>query len=78
PIPMQGTPVGDNNWVLWGLKTEQLATEVTPWVYSGATGYETVISPPYIFDSAIVTINGVIQVLGEAFRIEDSKIILSE
>lgn len=78
PIPMQGTPVGDNNWVLWSMKTEQLANEVYPWLYTGATGYEKVISPPYIFDSAIVTINGVVQIIGDAYTIEDSKIILSE
>ncbi len=78
PIPMQGTPVGDSNWVLWAMKTEQLANEVYPWLYTGATGYEKVISPPYIFNSAIVTINGVVQIIGDAYTIQDSKIILSE
>lgn len=78
PIPMQGTPVGDNNWVLWGMQTEQLPSEVIPWLYTSATGYEKVISPPYVFDSAIVTINGVIQIVGDAFRIENSQILLSE
>lgn len=78
PIPMQGTPSGDNNWVLWAMKTEQLANEVYPWLYTGATGYEKVISPPYVFDSAIVTINGVVQIVGDAYTIQDSQIILSE
>lgn len=78
PVPMQGTPVGDSNWVLYALQTEQLASEVFPWYFAGATGYETTISPPYIFDSAIVTINGVIQIQGDAFTIQDSKIILGE
>lgn len=78
PVPMQGTPVGDSNWTLYALKTEQLASDVYPWYFKGATGYETEISPPYIFDNAIVTINGVIQIQGEAFTIKDSKIILAE
>lgn len=78
PIPMQGTPVGDNNWVLWGMQTEQLATEMIPWLYTSATGYEKTISPPYVFDSAIVTINGIVQIVGDAFTIVDSQILLSE
>ena len=78
PVPMQGTPVGDSNWTLYALKTEQLASDVYPWYFKGATGYETEISPPYIFDNAIVTINGVIQIQGEAFTIKDSKIILTK
>lgn len=78
PVPMGATPVGDNNWTLYALKTEQLATEVFPWAYDTATGNEITVSPPYIFDSAIVTINGVVQIQGEAFRIESSKIILAE
>ncbi len=78
PIPMQGTPVGDNNWVLYALKTEQLANEVYPWYYSGATGYEKTISPPYVFNSAIVSINGIVQIPGDAYTIQDSKIVLAE
>lgn len=78
PIPLQGTPVGDNNWVLYGLKTEQLANEVYPWYYAGATGFEKTISPPYIFNSAIVSINGIVQIPGDAYTIQDSKIILAE
>lgn len=78
PVPMQSTPAGDSNWVLYSVKTEQLPSEVYPWYYKDATGLETTISPPYVFDNAIVTINGVLQIEGEAFTIEDSKIILAE
>lgn len=78
PIPMQSTPVGDSNWVLYALQTEQVAAEVYPWHFTSATGYETIISPPYIFDNAIVTINGITQIQGEAFTIVNSKILLAE
>ena len=78
PVPMQTSPSADNNWRLYALKTEQIPSEVYPWVYQGATGFETVISPPYIFDSAIITINGVTQIPGEAYTLLDNKIILAE
>lgn len=78
PVPMGTSPGGDNNWVLFSVKTEQLPSEVYAWRYENATGYETEISPPYIFNSAIVTINGILQIPGEAYVIQESKIILAE
>lgn len=78
PIPMGASPSGDSNWVLYQLEQKELPSEVHAWYFDGATGDETVITPPYVFDSAIVTIGGIIQIPGESYRIEDSKIILGE
>lgn len=78
PVAMSNTPEGDSNWVLYSVKQQQIPAEVHPWYFDSATGSETVISPPYVFDSAIVTINGVVQVPGVAYTIQDSKIRLTE
>lgn len=78
PMPMGATPATDPNWVLYAVQQEQLPAEVYPWLFEGSTGEETVISPPYIFDSAIVTINGVVQIPGAAYSIVNSQIILNE
>lgn len=78
PIAMSNTPEGDSNWVLYSTQQQVVPAEVYPWYFDTANGSETVISPPYIFDSAIVTINGVVQVPGVAYTIQDSKITLTE
>jgi hypothetical protein len=78
PVKMLTTPVGDSNWVLYSVQQQQVASDVYPWLYETATGEETVISPPYVFDTAIVTINGVVQIPNQAYTIENSQIILKE
>lgn len=78
PVPMGTTPQGDANWVLYAVQQQQVPSELFPWLLETATGDETVISPPYIFDTAIVTINGVVQVPEVAYTITDSKINLIE
>lgn len=78
PVAMSNSPSGDSNWVLYSIQQQQVPSEVYPWLYETATGNETEISPPYVFDSAIVTINGVVQIPDVAYTIEDSKIVLKE
>lgn len=78
PVEMGTTPVGDSNWVLYSMQQTQTPAEVFPWTFTAATGSETVIAPPYIFDSAIVTINGIVQVPDSAYTIENSTIVLKE
>ncbi len=78
PVAMGQSPVGDANWVIYSIQQQQIPSEVYPWVYEAGTGEELTISPPYVFDSAIVTINGIVQIPGESYTIEDSKIVLKE
>lgn len=78
PIPMGSSPANDNNWKLFAMRVDQVPTTVTPWIYENATGYETEIAPPFIFDSAILIINGITKTPGKDFTIVDSKIILTE
>lgn len=78
PVTMGDTPVGDNNWVLYAMQQQQIPSEVFPWLFETATGEELRIKPPYVFDSAIVTINGVVQIPNVAYTIEDSTIVLKE
>lgn len=78
PVVMGNTPSGDANWVLYAVQQTQIPSEVYPWLLEVATGEELTISPPYVFDSAIVTINGVVQVPENSYTIQNSKIILKE
>lgn len=81
----------DNTQTIWnqqqdtlidGLRramTSGIAHRTIPWVYTSQQGGEVEIIPPYIFDSAIVFINGVFQhELKGAYVIQSNKIILSE
>lgn len=77
-VPMGSTPSGDNNWVLYSIQQVVTPSEVYPFLLEAASGDELTISPPYIFDSAIVTINGITQVPGVSYTISDSKITLTE
>lgn len=64
-----------------GLKsamTSGIAQRTIPWFFD-AVGGETIINPPYLFDDALVFINGVLQhQLGGAFSITNSIINLAE
>lgn len=56
----------------------KVAQRTVPWMYT-ATGGEVRLHPPFIFDSALVFINGVFQhQLDSAFRIENNTVELSE
>lgn len=86
----EGTEYGDSvNWDQWKNHDDRLTSLETgfvdnvgqrtlPWYYI-ATGGETVLEPPYIFQSAIVYINGIFQNqnLG-AFSISANKFTLAE
>lgn len=78
PVPMGTTPVGDANWVIYSIQQQQIPSEVYPWLYETGNGEELVISPPYVFDSAIVTINGIVQIPNVSYTVENSQIILKE
>ncbi len=78
PVSMGLTPVNDENWVLYSLQKEVTPSEVHAWLYETGSAEDLVITPPYVFDSAIVTINGVVQIPGLSYDIDDSKIILKE
>lgn len=78
PVAMGSSPVTDDNWVLYSLQKEQVPSEVYPWLYEAGNPEDTVITPPYVFDSAIVTINGVVQIPDVAYNIVNSQIILKE
>lgn len=57
----------------------EVASRSLPWGYT-ATGGETVLSPPYIFSSAVVFIDGVVQnrADGNNFSISSNQITLTE
>ncbi len=78
PVPMTQSPETDPNWHLYSLQTQQLPSDVYPWLFQNATGEETIISPPYQFNTAIVTINGIVQIPGVGYTVSNSQIILSE
>lgn len=56
---------------------DDLASRTVPWVYQ-AIGGETELSPPFSFKTALVFINGVNQILSDAYTVADNKIKLSE
>lgn len=58
--------------------TSGIAHRTIPWLYK-AKGGEVTISPPYIFDSVVLFINGVFQhELAGAYTVSNNQIILSE
>nr|DAY73795.1 MAG TPA: hypothetical protein [Caudoviricetes sp.] len=59
PVAMGGTPVDDDNWRLYQPATQSIPAQVYPW-YTEITSTTTSVSPPYEFDTAIVTLNGVV------------------
>lgn len=58
PVLMGATPVGDANWRLYSVVTQNVPAEVFPFGQVLNTTI-TSISPPYEFETAIVTLNGV-------------------
>lgn len=78
PITMGTTPVTDPLWRLYDLQSQETPSQVHSWSYDTATGDELEISPPYVFDTAIVAINGIVQEPNVAYTIVDSKIVLVE
>lgn len=58
PVLMGATPVGDANWRLYSVVSQNTPAEVYPWGTEILTT-TTSVSPPYSFDTAIVTFNGI-------------------
>ena len=71
PITQGETPVNDSNWVLHSVGS------AIQWSYT-ATGGETVISPPYLFNTAAVSIDGRVQTPIKSYSINNNTIILTE
>lgn len=73
PILMGTTPVGDANWKLYSLVTTGIPEQVFPW-YTEITQTTSSIVPPYEFDTAIVTFNGITLVPGKDYTIANNTI----
>lgn len=73
PVSLGTTPSGDDNWVLYTPISQSVPAQVYPWWVS-ITENQTSISPPYSFDTAIVTYNGVVLVNDVDYTISDSVI----
>lgn len=65
------------NSIIASLASE-VAQRTIPWMYT-ANGGETELHPPFLFESALLFINGVLQhQLDTAFKIENNTVVLSE
>ena len=71
PITQGETPVNDTNWVLHSVGS------AIQWSYT-ATGGETVISPPYLFNTSEISIDGRVQTPIKSYSINNSTIVLTE
>lgn len=76
PIPMGATPADDDNWRLYQPATQSVPAEVFPWSTDILTTM-TIATPPYEFDTAIVTVNGVVLVPEKDYIISNSTIIFT-
>lgn len=58
PVLMGATPVGDANWRLYSVVSQNIPAEVFPWG-TEITSITSSVTPPHTFDTAIVTFNGI-------------------
>lgn len=73
PIAMGSTPIDDDNWRLYQTATQSIPAQVYPWSMEIIEEVNSV-APPYEFDSAIVTLNGVVLVPSKDYTITNSVI----
>lgn len=73
PIAMGSTPIDDDNWRLYQTATQSIPAQVYPWD-TEITQITNSIVPPYEFDSAIVTYNGVTLVPNKDYTIANNTI----
>ena len=76
PVAMGSTPVDDDNWRLYQPATQSIPAQVYPW-YTEITSTITSVSPPYEFDTAIVTLNGIVLTYTKDYTISENKIIFT-
>ena len=74
PITLGSTPVDDDNWRLYTAISQRLPAQVYPYTFT-ATEDTTSITPGYTFDTAIITVNGVVLVPDVDYTITDSSTI---
>lgn len=73
PILMGDTPVGDANWRLYSLQSTDVPASVSPW-YTEILTETASVTPPYEFNSAIVTFNGGVLVENKDYSIANNTI----
>lgn len=71
PIAMGSTPLNDDNWRLYQTAKESIPAQVFPWS-TEITQVTSSIVPPYEFDTAIVTYNSAVLVLGKDYTITNN------
>lgn len=71
PIAMGSTPLNDDNWRLYQTATQSIPAQVYPWA-TEITQVTSSITPPYEFDTAIVTYNSAVLVAGKDYTIANN------